>query len=140
MDEAELKAFLGASPAPTAAIATTGEDGQPHAAPVWFALDGLGNLMFNTGEATIKGRNLRRDPRIAVCVDDPAPPFAFAVIRATVELIDELTEVRRWATIIGGRYMGQDQAERYGERNGVPGELLVKVPLTRVSAFSQLSD
>ena len=37
-----------------------------------------------------------------------------------------------WATRIGGRYMGEDLAEAYGRRNGVPGEQLVRVTPTRV--------
>ena len=32
-----------------------------------------------------------------------------------------------WATRIGGRYMGAGLAEQYGRRNGVPGELLVRI-------------
>ena len=48
------------------------------------------------------------------------------------ELSEEPEPLRRWAAIIGGRYMGEDQAEVYGARNGVPGELLVIVTPTRV--------
>jgi hypothetical protein len=44
-----------------------------------------------------------------------------------------------WATRIGGRYMGADVAEEYGRRNGVPGELMVRVPLDHVTAISDLT-
>jgi len=37
-----------------------------------------------------------------------------------------------WATRIAARYMGSELAEQYGARNGVPGELLVRVTLTKV--------
>ena len=48
--------------------------------------------------------------------------------------------MRRWATEIGGRYMGADRAEEYGARNGVAGELLVRLrPSNVVSAF-ELAD
>ena len=40
---------------------------------------------------------------------------------------DDLDDVRHWAGVIGGRYMGADRADEYGERNGVPGELLVRL-------------
>jgi PPOX class probable F420-dependent enzyme len=107
---------------------------------VWFALDDDGSLLFNTGEDSVKGRNLRRDARCGICVDDPQPPFSFVAIRGRAELIDDLAEVRRWATVIGGRYMGQENAEAFGARNGVPGELLVRVHADRVTAVADLAE
>lgn len=127
MSEVEVRAFLTSDPPRTGKLATTRKDGSPHVAPVWFALDDNDDILFNTGAATLKGRTLRRDPRAAMCVDDERPPFSFVIVRGTVELIEDLDQVRHWAAIIGGRYMGADQAEAYGERNGVPGELLVRL-------------
>ena len=127
MTEDEVRAFLMGDPPHTGKLATTRKDGSPHVAPVWFVLDDDGNILFNTGAETLKGRTLRRDPRCAMCVDDERPPFSFVIVRGTAELIDDLAEVRHWAGIIGGRYMGADQADAYGERNGVPGELLVRL-------------
>ncbi len=127
MSEAEVHAFLMGDPPHTGKLATTRKDGSPHVAPIWYMLDDDGNIRFTTGADTLKGRTLRRDPRAAFCVDDERPPFSFVIIRGTVELIDDLEQVRHWAGIIGGRYMGADQAEAYSERNGVPGELLVRL-------------
>jgi PPOX class probable F420-dependent enzyme len=115
----------------TATLATTLADGSPHAAPVWVARDG-DRIVFNTGAGIAKGRALQRDPRVAISFDDEAPPFAFVTIRGTVELDEDPERVLRWATVIGGRYMGAEHAEAYGRRNGVPGELLVVVTPTRV--------
>jgi PPOX class probable F420-dependent enzyme len=130
MTDAEVRAFLTSVPPHTGKVAMTRKDGSPHVAPVWYAVDegasGL-QLLFNTGADTLKGRILRRDPRVALCVDDETPPFSFVIVRGTVELIEDLEQVRHWAGVIGGRYMGLDQASAYGERNGVPGELLVRL-------------
>jgi PPOX class probable F420-dependent enzyme len=115
----------------TATLATTLADGSPHAAPVWVARDG-DRILFNTGADTAKGRALRRDPRVAFCFDDEAPPFSFVTIRGTVELDEDPERLLHWATVIGGRYMGAEHAEAYGRRNAVPGELLVVVTPTRV--------
>ena len=94
------------------------------------------SLVFNTGGTTVKGRNLRRDPRVTLCVDDDRPPFSFVTIEGVVEISDDLDSVRPLAGRIGGRYMGADRAEEYGERNGVAGELAVWVrPLHIVAAF-----
>lgn len=138
-DDPWWREFIGALPARTAKVATVKADGAPHVAPVWVAQDG-DDLLFNTGESTSKGKALRRDPRVAMAFDDERPPFSFVLVQGTAEIIDDLAEVRRWATIIGGRYMGEDKAEEYGERNGVPGELLIRVTPTKVITARDLAD
>src|SRR5881275_1662201 len=100
----------------TGKLATVRKDGSPHVVPIWFVLDG-DDVLFNTGAETVKGRNLRREGRAALCVDDDRPPFAFVSISGPVELVEDLAEVRRWAAEIGGRYMGADRAEEFGARN-----------------------
>ena len=69
----EQKAFL-LHGTRTGKLATVRKDGSPHVAPIWFVLDG-DTLIFNTGEDTVKGASIRRDPRIALCVDDETPPW-----------------------------------------------------------------
>ena len=49
-------------------------------------------------------------------------------------------ELLRVATLIGGRYMGVDQAEAYGARNGVPGECLVRLRPTNIAGFDGIAD
>lgn len=137
MDDDELWAFLGER-ARTAVLATVRADGRPHAAPVWYALDGR-QLLFTTWHATVKAANLRRDPRVCLLVDDEAPPFAFVQVEGLAALSEDLAELRRWAGLIGGRYMGAAQAEAYGARNGVPGEILVRVTPTRVVAQAEIA-
>lgn len=123
----------------TAKIGIVTRSGAPLVAPIWVARDG-DDLLFNTGEDTTKGRAVLRDPRVCLCFDDEAPPFSFVIVNGTAEVIDDPAEVRRWAAVIGGRYMGQDQAEAYGERNGVPGELLIRVTPTKVTGVVGIAD
>jgi hypothetical protein len=73
-------------------------------------------------------------------VDDDRPPFSFVVLEGTVEISDDLVEVRNVATRLGGRYMGAERAEEYGARNGVPGELVVRLRPDRVTSASDLAD
>ena len=127
MNDDEVRAFLTSDPARTGKLATTRRDGSPHVAPIWYVLDDDGTILFTTAEDSVKGRTLRRDPRAAMCVDDDRPPFSYVIVRGTVELIDDLAQLRHWAGIIGGRYMGADQADAFGARNGVPGELLARL-------------
>jgi PPOX class probable F420-dependent enzyme len=139
MDEDEIWAFLDAVPPPTGKLATVRADGSPHVAPIWFAVDGR-EIVFNTAADTVKGRALARDRRVALCVDDERPPFSFVIVEGTVELVDDAAALRRWAGIIGGRYMGAERADAYGERNGVPGELLVRLTPRRITAQAAVAD
>lgn len=140
MTTPEVHAFLTSLPARTGRLATVRADGRPHVAPVWFDVDEDGSLLFNTGESTVKGKNLRRTGQAAICVDDERPPFSFVTMEGPVEIIEVLDQVRSWATRIGGRYMGADRAEEYGARNGVAGELLVRLRPERVVAVADLAD
>src|SRR5437764_5584209 len=130
MTEAEIREFL-AHGTRTAKLATVSRSGAPHVMPVWFVLDGK-ELVLTTAAESIKGRNLRRDPRVAVVVDDDTPPFAFVHIRGRASVSEDLDELLRYATEIGGRYMGADRAEEFGRRNASSGELLVRITPERV--------
>jgi len=140
MTDSQVAAFLAAEPPHTGKLATVRADGRPHVAPLWYALDEDGSVVFNTGTATVKGRNLARDPRASLCIDDERPPFSYVVLEGMVELSDDLVEVRHWATVIGGRYMGVDRAEEYGARNGVAGELVVRLRPQRIASAFDLAD
>jgi len=131
MTREDALAFLAADPAHTGKLALVRSDGAPIVVPIWFVMDG-DDLLFNTGADSVKGRILRRDPRVALCVDDERPPFAFVTLHGTATLSEDPAELRTWARVIGGRYMGADRAEEFGARNGVEGELLVRVHVDRV--------
>ena len=115
----------------TGKLATVRKDGRSHVVPIWFDLDG-DTLVFNTGHNSVKAVNIRRDPRVCICVDDETPPFAFMQIEGIATLSADSDALLHWATRIGGRYMGADLAEAYGKRNGVAGELLVRVTPTKI--------
>jgi PPOX class probable F420-dependent enzyme len=133
----EIHAFLSHGTR-TAKLATSGPGGQPHVMPVWFVLDGE-ELVFTTWGESVKGRNLRRDPRAAVVVDEEVAPYAFVHLRGHVTLSEDLEELLRFATAIAGRYMGADQAGEFGRRNAVPGELLVRLRPEHVIATADLA-
>ncbi|MFJ8185412.1 PPOX class F420-dependent oxidoreductase [Streptomyces sp. NPDC096105] len=138
MTEEEWREFVSYGTR-TGKLATVRADGRPHLAPIWFVLDG-DEVVFNTGTATVKGRNLARDGRIALCVDDDRPPFAYVILEGRARLSEDPGELRHWAARIGARYMGEERAEEFGARNGVPGELLVRVRIDKVLAEKGLAD
>ena len=57
-----------------------------------------------------------------------------------VELSDARREVRKWATRIGSRYMGEERAGEYGARNGVVGELVARLRPERIVFAMDLAD
>ncbi len=138
MNAAEAREFLLAR-ARTASLATVRADGRPHVAPVWFDLDG-GAVIFTTWHASVKAHNIRREPRVGLCVDDEEPPFAFVLIEGTAWGSERDPDLGRWATPIAGRYMGEGLAEDYGERNSVEGELLLRVTPDKIVARKNVSD
>lgn len=131
--------FVAESPPRTAKLAVVRKDGSPHVAPVWVDLDG-DDIVFTTSAESIKGKALLRDPRVALCFDDERPPFSFATIRGTATLTSDPEELLRWATRIGGRYMGADQAEAYGRRNAVAPSMVVRVRVDHVAAKVDVAD
>ncbi|EIV92193.1 PPOX class F420-dependent oxidoreductase [Frankia sp. QA3] len=138
MTEAQWREFVSAGTR-TGKLATVRADGRPHVVPIWFVLDGA-DVVFNTGAESVKGRALRRVGVAALCVDDERPPYSFVTLTGPVALSDDVAEVRRWATRIAARYMGAERAEEYGARNGVPGELLVRLSPTQVVALADIAD
>jgi PPOX class probable F420-dependent enzyme len=135
----ECLAFLR-SPVRPALLATVREDGTPHVVPVWYDVDDDGTILFNTGRDTVKGKAIRRTGRVALCVQDEAPPYAFVSVEGDAAVSEDPPELRAWAGRIGGRYMGADRADEFGDRNGVPGELLVRVTPTRLVGESGVAD
>ena len=126
----EISAFLTAGTR-TGKLAWTSADGRPLVAPVWFVVED-DCVVFNTGKDTSKGRALALDPRVALCVDLEEPPYGFVQVQGRAELSEEPSELVRTATAIGGRYMGHDRAEEFGRRNGVPGELVVRLRADKI--------
>ena len=101
-------------------LATVGADGAPQVTPVWIDHDGS-HIRFNTARGRVKTRNLERNPRVALSVQDPDNPYRYVQVRGRVV---EMTEKGADAHIdaLAKKYLGQD---RYPHRR--PGEVRVTV-------------
>jgi len=72
----------------TAHVATLMRDGSPHSVPVWIGVEG-DRPAFLSSPGSIKGRNLRRDPRVSISVTDAAGPNSMAQVRGRVgDIVD----------------------------------------------------
>jgi PPOX class probable F420-dependent enzyme len=137
-----MREFLTSEPAHTGVVGTVRPDGRVHLKPIWFRLVGS-ELEFNTGEDTVAGKNLARDPRVTICVEDERPPYAYVLIDGVASLgtfAEDAAALKESAAAIGARYLGADKGEALGERNGVPGEYLVRVRINKISGARNVSD
>jgi PPOX class probable F420-dependent enzyme len=143
MSRGEVYSFL-MSGTLTGKISTASKDGRPHVAPIWFTLDNDDSnmsIIFTTHHDTLKAKHMLRDSRVSLCVDDQTPPFSFVIVDGKVEIDQEpdLNELLKWTTKIAGRYMGQANAESYGKRNAVKGELLVRLRPIKIIAQKDIA-
>jgi len=99
-------------------LATVGADGAPQVTPVWVDFDGT-HVCFNTAKGRGKVRNLARDKRVALSIQDPDNPYRYVQVRGRVV---EATERGADAHIdaLAKKYLGQD---KYPFRQ--PGEVRV---------------
>ncbi len=134
----DIRAFIGGGTR-TAHLATVRADGRPHVAAIWVVLDG-DDVVFTTWHESVKGRNLARTGFAAISVDDPNPPYSFVALEGPVSINDDPAESARWAEIIGGRYMGAERAAEFGERNGIPGELVCRLRPSHMTGVRDITD
>jgi PPOX class probable F420-dependent enzyme len=139
MNEAEIRGFLTFGTR-TGKLGLMRLDASPMVVPIWFGVDDDGTLLFTTWGESIKGKSLRRDGRVSLCVDEDSPPYAYVRVDGTTTLLDDPELLRSWAARIGGRYMGAARAAEYGARNGVEGELLVRITPTKIVAQAGIAD
>ena len=103
-------------------VATVNESGQPQVTPVWVDVED-GRVVFNTATGRLKWRNLQRDPRVALEVQDPDDPYRYLQIQGTAEMTEEGADEQ--IDMLARKYRG---IERYDGHK--PGERRVKVYVT----------
>jgi PPOX class probable F420-dependent enzyme len=148
MSKREIRKFLMQDTL-TGKLATVKNDRSPHVVPIWFVLDDnnnsssrgrAGDIIFTTDNTSVKAKNIQRDNRVSICVDDQTPPFSFVTVYGTAEIKNyKQNELLKWTTKIAQRYMGKDNAEAFGRRNSTEGEVLVRVKPTRIIAEKNIA-
>lgn len=137
MRQEDIQAFLDRTrPALLGVVGTLRKDGSPHVVPVWYRYDGEGVHVWTTEE---RGwvRNLLRDPRVGLSVQEPQPPFAAVVMRGRAEVrtsddADIAEEIRR----ITRRYIDEGEVESYVAR-WEHLRTIVKIRPERTTAWSR---
>ncbi|OGC01174.1 MAG: PPOX class F420-dependent enzyme [candidate division NC10 bacterium RIFCSPLOWO2_12_FULL_66_18] len=111
-------------------LATIMPDGSPQVTPVWIDFDG-GHVRVNSAKGRIKDKNMRRNGRVALAIQDPDNPYRYLAVRGRVE---EITEAGADAHIdsLAKKYLGQD---RYPHRQPAEVRVIYRIRPERVSTM-----
>ena len=88
-----------------AVVATVSRDGAPQQTVMWYELQG-DVVMMNTGVGRVKAGNLRRDPRMSICIEDG---YRYVTIAGRAELIDDQEIAQADIAHLAIRYHGEEQ-------------------------------
>ena len=101
-----------------AQLATLMPDGSPQVTPVWCDFDGT-NVRVNSAKGRVKDKNMRRDKKVALSVQDPENPYRYLAMSGEIA---EITEEGADAHIdsLAKKYLGKDKYPFRG-----PGEVRV---------------
>jgi PPOX class probable F420-dependent enzyme len=111
-------------------LGTLMKDGSPQVTPVWVDYDGE-FVRINSAKGRVKDKNIRRDPRVSISLQDPANAYRYVEIRGRVVEITE-TGADDHINKLSQKYLGKPV---YPFRQ--PGEVRVtyKIEPERVSSM-----
>ncbi len=136
MTAAEVDAFFS-EPGVLMRIATVRDDGSPLVTPIWFIVE-EGVLYFTPRKESEWFACLRRDPRVALCIDESALPYRKVIVEGRAELLFDLGEDDEWRDRylrIAERYTPREAAAAYvrntdDQPRGLYGVELAKAKVT----------
>ena len=109
-----------------ATLATVRPDCSPHTAPVWYRyIDGV--FFVLTERSSKKARNINRDPRVELCIDDrQKPPYHTVIVRGRASI--EPYPGDDWRLALAVHYLGEQNGRRYVENTPAsPDEVLIRI-------------
>ena len=117
-------------------ITTLRADGTPHATPVWHMVEG-GEIVIAVARGTVKARNVRRSPAVALCVAADESPQPWALVNGEARLTDE--GAADFVRAVSAHYLGADEAKPYAEDALAKIDFtLMRVSPTRVAGYDGL--
>jgi PPOX class probable F420-dependent enzyme len=130
MTDAERDAFLN-EPGVILHLATARADGRPVVTPIWFIYE-EGAIWFTPRAQSEWLRDLRRDPRVGLAIDEQPLPYRKVMIDGRAELVYDLGKDDAWRDRyrrIARRYVEADAAEAYVQNTIDQERALFRVPL-----------
>ena len=110
LSDQEIRDFLGSRK--TVIVCSNGRGGFPHTMPMWFAVDDDGTIRMTTFRKSQKVKNLQRDPRVTLLVEDGIDYFELrgVVFYGKCEIVDDIEVVKDTMVRITARESGEDPA------------------------------
>lgn len=140
LTDTELRAFLDER-GHLARIGTVDDDGMPRVLPLWFLLEG-DDLLFTPRAPAVIWRNLQRDPRVGISIDEEAAPWRKVTVQGTVTVRHPPGDDDAWRDVyrrIAKRYVADGAADAYVDGTDDQPRALCAVrltdPSTRVSTW-----
>lgn len=118
LTQAERTAFL-AEPGVLMRVSVVRADGSPLVTPIWFLHQADGDaeyIYFTPREKSEWFACLRRDPRVALCIDEQPLPYRKVIAEGEAELVYDVGHDDEWRDLyrqIAGRYVPPEAAEAY---------------------------
>lgn len=131
MTDEELHEFLTTTRA-FIKIGSLGEDGWPMVNPAWFLYEDEAFYLVTKEKAGFC-RNLRRDPRASILVDNPELPYKRVVARGTAEFLDEDWHDRARKMVL--RYLGEDGFGYYNATIDLP-RTTIRIRPARIATWN----
>ena len=111
-----------------ATVVTLMPNGQPQALLTWVDTDGE-HVLVNTEPERQRSKNIARDPRITVLIQNSDNPYDWAEIRGHVVGAVAGEEAREHIDELSRKYTGQD----YANPIGAQGRVILKVAADKVN-------
>ena len=110
-------------------VITYNAAGQPQVTMVWMDVDG-DEVLFNTADGRLKPRNLRRDPRIIISVQDRNDPQSYTVFHGKASVTEAGADDQ--IDTLAKRFLG---ADKYPYRRAGEKRLVVRVKVDRIGGY-----
>ena len=114
LSQQEVNAFL-AEPGQLMRIATVRPDGSPLVTPIWFIFEDQA-IYFTPRERSAWFECLRRDPRVALCIDEQPLPYRKVLVEGVADLVFDVGEDASWRDLylrMAQRYTSEQAAQAY---------------------------
>ena len=113
-----------------ATLATLRKDGSPHTAPVWYRYED-GAFLVLTDEGSQKHKNIMRDARVELCIDDrERAPFHTVIVRGRATVLPHPGAA--WRLALAVRYLGEERGRRYTESEGDGGGVMIRIDAQKI--------
>jgi PPOX class probable F420-dependent enzyme len=92
-----------------------------------------GEMRILTDRGSQKHKNIERDPRVTVCVDDETPPYRTVLMRGTAAVTE--SPGAAWRLALAVHYLGEERGRRYVEQNNSETGIMLRITAENVGGW-----